>query len=131
MKCLRCGNEVDENCKVCEKCGFEVSTQKTYKKVYIEQDPDLELKDKIKYITYPLLTFIFGLLAMLVSIMIAFTKPISILCIILFAVFFLISFFFSTRKSLVNYKPVREFGIILSYISFFFAILAIMYNILL
>ncbi len=130
MKCLRCGKEIDNNSIICENCGYDVSQQTNYRTIYVEADPDMSNKEIAKYIIAPILTFVFSLLASLCSILIVFTRPISILVTILFVIFFAISFFFSTRKTLVKLKPVRSFGVGLSYVSFFFSILIIFYNLI-
>ena len=130
MKCLRCGKEIDNNTNICDNCGYDVTDSSNYRTIYVEADPDMTTKELAKYIIAPILTFVFSLLASLCSILIVFTKPISILVVMLFALFFGISFFFSTRKTLVKLKPVRNFGVGLSYVSFFFSVLIIFYNLL-
>ena len=42
MKCLRCGKEVEEGTKYCNNCGFDVESQKNYRVLYKEVDPELE-----------------------------------------------------------------------------------------
>lgn len=118
MKCLRCGREVSENEKICPDCGYDLEEQKNLQVMHIDTDPDLTNKEIVKFTLYPLFTFILGLLCSLTCIYQLFLKQISIILLIAFGLFFGLAFFFSTRRTLVKMKPVREFGIILSYIAF-------------
>jgi len=124
MKCLRCGVEVPDDMKVCENCGFNLESLKDYKTVYVEVDPEMDKKTKISMIDAPIVTFVLGLLCMLNSILILGSgRPIPILYLITFAIFFGFCFFASTKKALVKLKPLREFGIILAYISLFLTLI--------
>lgn len=115
MKCLRCGKDVPENTKYCENCGFDVESQKDYKTVYKEVDPILEGKKKVALVDYPVLTFLFGIIAMMNAIM--YSVMGSILLIITFCLFFGSCFFFSTRQTKVKLKPFREVGIIIGFLA--------------
>ena len=124
MKCLRCGKEVPEDLKVCDNCGFDLESLKDYKTVYVEVDPEVDKKTKISMIDAPVITFVLGLLCMLNSILILGSgRPIPILYLITFAIFFGFCFFCSTKKALVKLKPLREFGVILAYISLFLTLI--------
>ena len=125
MKCLRCGMEVNENDQICKECGYDLEDQRRRQVMKIDVDPDLSRKELIKYTIFPLITFITALLCCLICMYQVMLKKIAILLIILYFVSFGICFFFSTRKCLVKMKPVREFGIVLSYISLSFFLIKI------
>ncbi len=122
MKCLRCGKEVPENTKYCENCGFDVQSQKEYKIVYKEVDPVLESKKKVTLVDYPVLTFLFGILAMMNAIM--YSVMGSIFLMITFAFIFGTCFFFSTRQTKMKLKPFREVGIIIGFLALAVMIIA-------
>ena len=117
MKCLRCGKEVEEGIKYCNNCGFDVESQKNYRVLYKEVDPELEKSQKTNLIDSPVPTFIFGILAMLNAILIAGSKPIPIFYILTFIILFSVCFFLSTRKSKVKLKPFREVGVVIAFIA--------------
>ena len=72
-KCLRCGyNNKDEALK-CEKCEFSFEEQAVLEKLkkYTQRDdPIVDSKDKASLIDNPILTFIFGILSLMLPIFI-------------------------------------------------------------
>ena len=116
MKCLRCGKLVDDTEKICPECGFDLEAQKNYKKITVEVDNDMDDKHKIILIDNPILTFIFGLLALMLALTIAVDPGLTFFFILLFVLTFSLCFFFSTRPTRVKLKPVRTFGLVMGYI---------------
>lgn len=126
MKCLRCGKEVNDDIKYCENCGFDVQSQKNYQVVYQESDPVVEKNKKMGLIDFPILTFLFGLLSIMNSFLLALGgKPIVIMFVISFALLFGFCFYFSTKPCKVKLKPFREVGIILAFIGLFITLASI------
>ncbi len=114
MKCLRCGKVVSDNENTCPNCGFDIGAQKNYKKITVEADAEMDDKHKIILIDNPILTFIFGL----VSLMVALTLVVDLnyFFIMCFVLTFSLCFFFSTKPTRVKLKPVRTVGITMGYI---------------
>lgn len=118
MKCLRCGKEVPDDMKICDNCGFDLDSLKNYKSFYVEVDPEVDKSKRISMIDGPILTFILGLACLINCILILGSgRPIPLLYIITFAIFFGFCFFCSTKPAKVKLKPFRELGIIFAYIS--------------
>ena len=116
MKCLRCGKIVSDVEKICPVCGFDLEAQKNYKKIAVEVDGDVDDKHKIILIDNPILTFIFGLLALMLALTIAVDPGLTFFFILLFVLTFSLCFFFSTKPCRVKLKPVRTFGLVMGYI---------------
>lgn len=116
MKCLRCGKIVSDDEKSCPECGFDLEAQKNYKKIIIEVDDYTDKKQKIILIDNPILTFIFGLIALMFALTIAVDPGLTFFFVLLFVLTFSLCFFFSTRPTRVKLKPVRTFGLIMGYI---------------
>ena len=117
MKCLRCGKEVEEGTKYCNNCGFDVESQKDYRIVYKEVDPEVEKSKKTNLIDSPVLTFIFGILSMINALLIAGSKPIPIFYLLTFIIIFSVCFYLSTKKAKVKLRPFREVGVVLAFIA--------------
>ena len=115
MKCLRCGKEVSNTVTTCPECGFDLEAQKKYVKITVEDDSDADDKTKIILIDNPILTFIFGLLSLMVALTLV--VDINYFFIMCFVLTFSLCFFFSTRPTRVKFKPVRTFGVVLGYIA--------------
>ena len=116
MKCLRCGKIVSDAEKICPVCGFDLEAQKNYKKISVEVDNDVDDKTKIILIDNPILTFIFGLISLMLALTIAVDPGLTFFFILLFVLTFSLCFFFSTRPTRVKLKPVRTFGLVMGYI---------------
>ena len=116
MKCLRCGKEVNESEKTCPLCGFDLEAQRRYKKITVEADDDMDDKHKIILIDNPILTFIFGLLSLMLALTIAVDPGLTFFFILMFVLTFSLCFFFSTKPTRVKMKPVRTFGLVMGYI---------------
>lgn len=125
MKCLRCGNDIPDNCEVCSNCGFDINYQRSMKVLHKEEDPVLDDAHKTLSIDFPVLTFIFGIIDILLSILIVFSRPLPIIYLIVLFITFGFTFFFSTKKSKVKLKPVREFGVVLGYIALAIALITV------
>lgn len=129
MKCLRCGTEVKEGTKYCDKCGFDVEKQKEYQIIYKEVDPELENGKKTNLIDFPVLTFIFGILSMINAILLMSTRPIAVIFIISFFIIFVSCFIFSTKKAKVKLRPFREVGIIIAFVALALVLIFLFKNI--
>lgn len=127
MKCLRCGKIVDENTKVCPECGFELEQLKKYKKVIVEVDDDkADRKTKIILFDNPLLTFVTGIISLMLGLTMFVTGlPIAFIYVILFVITFSASFYFSTKPCSVKMKPVRSMGIVMAFIGLAFTLYAL------
>lgn len=122
MKCERCGREIPDTKKVCDFCGFDPDSIKNLAKINVPIDPEVDDKHKIALIDMPILTFVLGLVSLLVSLMLAFMDLAeSIIFIAVYFLLFALTFLFSTKPCKVKLKPVREMGIILGFLSFLIA----------
>lgn len=118
MKCLRCGKDAQEGIKYCENCGFDLEKQKEYKTIYKEKDPIVEKNQKTNLIDAPVLTFVFGIISIMCSLVIASQgKPLPILFLIIYGICFSTCFILSTKKAKVKLKPFREVGVVIAFIS--------------
>lgn len=72
MKCLRCGKEFnDEKREFCDECGYDFNEGKRINKVLNEKsDPDLPSNKQTDLIDYPILSFIFSILGLIVPLLI-------------------------------------------------------------
>ena len=119
MKCIRCGAEIKETDIECPNCGFLASENKRYKKVKVETDVQIDDKNKIILIDNPILTFLFGLISLLLGTMnclYGVNDQIVFLYVILFVISFSLAFVFSMKETKRKLKPVRTFGVVLAYI---------------
>ena len=123
MKCLRCGKEHKEDVKVCDECGFDFEEMKKYKKIIIENDDDLDGKEKIILTDNPILTFIFGIISLMLGLsMFVYGLPISFMMILAFVVTFSLTFYFSVKPCRIKLKPVRNFGMGMGFVGLAFTL---------
>lgn len=118
MRCIRCGTIFEEKENECPNCGMLTSEIKKYKKHTVETDSKLDDKHKIVLVDNPVLTFIFGLLSLMLGIincLYGVNNYMVYLYVILFVIVFSLAFIFSMKDTKVNLKPIRTFGIILAY----------------
>lgn len=111
MKCLRCGKIHPDDVKVCKECGFSFEAFKQYKKVKEKEDPEIDPKQKAALIDNPLLTFIFGLLSVMLPIYI----------------FSFLTFYMYKKPSKVKLETLRNFGNVLAYIGIAISIFMTVY----
>lgn len=117
MKCLRCGKIVSDELKECPYCSFNLQEQKSYKKIKIETDDNIDPKDKVVSIDSPILTFVFGIFALMCGLtLLANRLPIPLIVVFLFFICFSASFYFSIKPTRVKMKPVRTVGVIMAFI---------------
>lgn len=123
MKCLRCGKQFNDDVKVCDECGFDFEEFKKYKKIVVENDDDLDGKQKVILTDNPILTFIFGLVSLMIGLTIfVFGLPISFFMILGFVATFSMAFYFSVKPCRIKLKPVRNFGIVMGFIGLAFTL---------
>lgn len=71
MKCLRCGKEFkDEKREFCDECGYDFKEGERINKILnAKQDPDVPDHKKTDLVDYPILSFIFSILGLILPIM--------------------------------------------------------------
>jgi uncharacterized membrane protein YvbJ len=71
MKCLRCGKEFKEkNREFCDECGYDFNEGKRLNKILNEkQDPDVPENKQTDLIDYPILSFVFSILGLMIPVM--------------------------------------------------------------
>lgn len=117
MKCIRCGKVVNDSEKICPECGFNLEELKNYKKITVEVDPDIKDKNKIILVDNPILTFIFGLLSLMIALTILVDPGITFIFVIFFVITFSACFIFSTKPTRIKLRPVRSIGIVMGFIA--------------
>lgn len=129
MKCIRCGKELPEGTIRCDECDFNIQEYEKYKKVFKEElDPDVPKELKSNLIDNPILTFIFGVISLLLTlIFVTITSYIYIVGILLFV---FLTLLMSTKPSKVNLRQVQIFGKVLAYISISLMIFKLVYIVL-
>lgn len=72
MKCLRCGKEFkDENREFCDECGYDFEEGKRLNKMLNEkQDPNIASHKQSDLIDYPILSFVFSILGLIIPLMV-------------------------------------------------------------
>ncbi len=111
MKCERCGKEFSTHVEVCDNCGFDFEENRVFKKkLNIKYDSTL-YNDNTDLIDYPVLTFILGLLSMVIPIYL----------------FSFLAIKLSKKPSKSNLKAFQNMGKILAYLGFVSSTLAIIY----
>ena len=104
MKCMRCGKVNPDNVKQCEKCGYDFKEQLINKQlekiIKVQDDPDIDPKQKSQLYDNPILTFIFGLLSIMLPIF----------------VFSFLSWHMYKKPAKVKLETLRNFGNVLAYI---------------
>ncbi|MGI6710963.1 MAG: hypothetical protein ACOX4W_05920 [Bacilli bacterium] len=115
MKCLRCGKESLDDAIVCEECGFNFKEHEMYLK-YIKpkEDDKVEKGKESDLIDNPILTFVFGLLSMMIPIFL----------------FSFLAFRFYKKPSKAKLIPLKNVGNIMAYIGVGLSIFIIIYAII-
>ena len=96
MKCLRCGKEFkDKKREFCDECGYDFNEGKRLNKILNEkQDPDVPLHKQTDLIDYPILSFVFSILGLMIPI----------------ALFSILAIRFSKKPSKANLIPLANVG---------------------
>lgn len=113
-KCLRCGFINKDDVLKCEKCQFSFEEQAVYeklKKLVPKDDPIVEPKDKVSLIDNPILTFVFGVLSIMVPIF----------------VFSFLAWHMKKQPSKTKLLPFRNIGNVFGYIGFVLSVVFIGY----
>jgi len=130
MKCKSCGQEVRDTDNVCANCGFNLEEFKKQEKILVEEDPDLPESKKSTLIDSPIITFILGIISVLIALTIASYRSVVIFFVLLEIISVLGTFFASAKICKVNLKPVRNVGVVLAYVGLAITIFKIAYVIL-
>jgi len=67
MKCRRCGKEIESDLGVCENCGYDYYEDKKLQKIFKVKKENVNVTST-DLIDYPILTFIFGLISLILPI---------------------------------------------------------------
>ena len=96
MKCKRCGKDFKNiTVEVCDECGYDFTEDVRIGKILDNKpDPEIDEKNKTDLVDYPILSFIFGILGLIIPIFI-----LSILAINL-----------SKKPAKVKYVPFSNLG---------------------
>lgn len=117
MKCLRCGKEYEDNTiEVCKECGYDFKEGERVNKILnTKEDPYVPENKQTDLFDYPILSFVFSILGLIVPVMV-----LSVIAIIL-----------SKKPAKANLIPVANvgfvFGILGVAISSLFFIILILY----
>lgn len=113
IRCIRCGMENDDKNEVCGNCGYSFKEQKVeeeYRKL-LREDPSVTEEERSGLVDSPILTFVFGLLSMLLPIL----------------VFSFLAWYNYKKPSKVKLEPLRNLGNIFAYIGAALSIFLLVY----
>ncbi|MDD2492312.1 MAG: zinc-ribbon domain-containing protein [Bacilli bacterium] len=130
MKCKRCGQEISDTDKICANCGFNLEEFKKQEKVLVEEDLDLPLSKKSTLIDSPIITFMLGIISVLIALAIVSYSSVVIFFVILEVMAILGTFFASAKVCKISLRPVRNVGVVLAYVGLAITIFKIAYVIL-
>lgn len=130
MKCKRCGQEISDTDKICANCGFNLEEFKKQEKVLVEEDLDLPLSKKSTLIDSPIITFMLGIISVLIALAIISYSSVVIFFVILEVMAILGTFFASAKVCKISLRPVRNVGVVLAYVGLAITIFKIAYVIL-
>lgn len=130
MKCKRCGQEISDTDKICANCGFNLEEFKKQEKVLVEEDLDLPLSKKSSLIDSPIITFMLGIISVLIALAIVSYSSVVIFFVILEVMAILGTFFASAKVCKISLRPVRNVGVVLAYVGLAITIFKIAYVIL-
>ena len=130
MKCKRCGQEVRDTDKTCANCGFNLEEFKKQEKVLVPEDPDLPQSKKSTLIDSPIITFMLGIISVLIALAIVSYSSVVIFFVILEVMAVLGTFFASAKVCKISLRPVRNVGVVLAYVGLAITIFKIAYVIL-
>lgn len=131
MRCIRCGKEVPEGTKICEECGFDFTEHEEFRKYFQQlEDPDVPESQKSSLIDNPVLTFIFGIITVILTFLFITNAQFVI---IYFVGIIILSYFtlrLSTKPTKVKLIPLRNVGKWFVYFSISIIIFKIIYDLL-
>lgn len=111
MKCERCGKEFKKHVEICDNCGFDFEEGRILKKkMQLKYDESLYTNDT-DLIDYPILTFILGILSMIIPVFI----------------FSVLAIYLSKKESHSNYLAARNIGRVLGIIGLFVSTIVVVY----
>ncbi len=116
MKCKRCGKEFNENVEICDECGYNFVEDKKIGKILDQKrDPSIPEHNKYDLIDFPILSFIFGLIGLIIPVFICSVLAMK----------------FSKKPAKVSLVPCSKlgyiFGIVGIAISFLFVTMILIY----
>lgn len=111
MKCLRCGKEFkDEYRLVCDECGYDFEEGKRLSKKYdAKKDPEVPNHKKTDLIDYPILSFIFSLLGLIIPL----------------AIFSILAMRLSKKPAKANLVPFSNLGYVFGVVGIGISVLVI------
>lgn len=113
-KCLRCGHINKDQAVKCVNCQFSFEEQAVYerlKKIAEKDDPIVDLKNKSSLIDNPVLTFIFGILSIMLPIFI----------------FSFAAWYMKKKPSKAKLEPFRNIGNVFGYVGFVLSVALVGY----
>ncbi len=111
MKCERCGKVFKEHVDICDNCGFDFEEDRILKKkLNLKYDESL-YSNNTDLIDYPILTFILGILSMIIPIFL----------------FSIIALILAKKESNSNYIPAKNIGKVLAILGLFASVAALLY----
>lgn len=111
-KCKRCGKmHEDDYIEVCDVCGFDFEEHIKVSRILSEAEPSIQQVRNSDLLDFPILTFVFGIVGLILPIFI----------------FSFIAIHFSKRPAKDSLEPLRNLGRIFGYVGMFISMIAIVY----
>ncbi|MDD3999531.1 MAG: hypothetical protein PHX62_01375 [Bacilli bacterium] len=110
-KCTRCGTMVPDNTKICDKCAFDFDEYEKYYHLYeVKEDPVVPEGQRTNLTDFPILTFIFGIISLILSSLFLFTPGITVLYIIGVVIAVFITYILAIKPSKIKLVPFQVIG---------------------
>jgi len=127
-KCVRCGNMVPDDVKICDNCAFNFEEYEAYQKVFeVKEDPVVPNEQKSSLVDNPVITFIFGIISLVFMILVFFNPGVIILYVIGVFVFVVLTYIMAVKPSKVRLLPLQTVGRWMANIAFSITIFKIVY----
>ncbi|NLD26956.1 MAG: hypothetical protein GX661_06315 [Acholeplasmataceae bacterium] len=127
-KCVRCGNMVPHDVKICDNCAFNFEEYEAYQKVFeVKEDPVVPNEQKSSLVDNPVITFIFGIISLVFMILVFFNPGVIILYVIGVFVFVVLTYIMAVKPSKVRLLPLQTVGRWMANIAFSITIFKIVY----
>ncbi|MGI6768481.1 MAG: hypothetical protein ACOX43_05315 [Bacilli bacterium] len=127
-KCIRCGQMVPDDTRVCDNCAFDFLEYEESKHLYeSKEDPIVPKEQRSSLIDNPILCFVLGIISFLLMALFLFTADIIIIYLIDVLLFVFLTYYFSARPTKNKLKPFQVVGVWLANIAFSVTIFKIVY----